>query len=518
VPNLASLSRSTPPPIPVRERHPLDVDPLDFARRRQVALARSSPFPAPPAALAKHHRPAALAVAFHEVCERLRRPIIEIDGRPGRTVEFRGLFRFQFLRDGTVIASTSWHGDRSTWRKEHHDPETLPLKPLADTSDWTLAALDLFSSVLQTEVQATVNSGYLMWAFRRLQMRLVDEGLWRDPEADIAPQLGFDPRLLAIAQRIPTREGLRASLAAYNLVARHPDEFLRLEHDHPALARLYATFRSDPSFPADGEPIARLRHFLAASGISGALWRRIAGTEGGERYLPETWAGIDHAGCALHALMIADALGPQHEPPRWLIEAVLAQAGNMRLGVETTLRMVRPALRRIAALHARAGEDERARMREWMPPVMGWLAEALPGDERAIRRASWAWFERKALDGEHADSMRLVRWRVPFERMEFDGHDVVAIADSYALRDEGSVMRHCVLTYASRCFHGAWLVCSIRSRADPHARWTAGYVREDGRWRLAEVKGHANAGAPGAIVEIARLVQEHLAETPPDRE
>lgn len=513
MPNLASLSRSTPPPVPVRERHPLDVDPLDFARRRQGVFARSCLLGDPPDALAKHHRPAALAVACHEVRERLRRPIVELAGFPVRTVEFRGMFRFHFLHDGTVAALTTYHRGWSTSRTVCREPETFPLGQLTDGGGWTRFALDLFRIVLETEVQDRVDAGYVMWGFEQLRDRLVDEGLWRAPDADVPWKLGFDPGLLAISERIPTREDIRGSLAAYNLVANHADEFLRLAQDHPALVRLYATFRPDEAFPVQGEPIARLRRHLARQGLSQALWRRLAGADGGEGVLPERWAGIDLAGRVLDALHVADALGPEFDPPGWLVESVLAEEGHAPGGLALLLGATRPALRRIATLHARADAGARGRMREWMPPVMGALAANPPGDDRAIRRASWRWFLRRATDVERPEAMRAVRWRVPLARFAVDDFDVIPIEDNLALRDEGSRMRHCVLNYAGRCFIGAWLVCSIRSRANPDDRWTAAYLCEGGRWRLAETAGQANAKAPDAILAIARLVEARLAET-----
>jgi hypothetical protein len=99
---------------------------------------------------------------------------------------------------------------------------------------------------------------------------------------------------------------------------------------------------------------------------------------------------------------------------------------------------------------------------------------------------------------------------VPFAALEINGHDVVALADTFSLRDEGLVMRHCIVTYASHCVAGDWLVCSIRSRADAEARWTAAYTRDERGWRLAEVRGAGNSPATDAAKAVAGRVEAWL--------
>lgn len=515
----ASPARLAPPAVPVRDRPPLDVDPLDFARRRVCPPPATCAFGPPPPSLEKEHRPGVLDRVLVETRRRLREPVHEITGPNGPTFEWRGVLRFRHRPDGSALALAIGRRCPDPCLQPRHAASSLSLDRLdADDGPW---AADMRARIQRAHVRGDVlgqapSSAYLDWACAQLREALAQEGLW-EVHPDTPVELGFDPALLAIARRVRTHpEGHTATLAAYNAVVRRRDEFLRLANDNPSLSMLYATFRDDARFPADGEPISRLRRFFLGIGLSPALWRRVAAPSDGERILPTTNLGFDAPRHVEALLRAADEFGPQFDPPPWMLEELVAQWNKQGDRLLARRPQVRPLLRRLALLHQRGTEDERTLVQGVIETLLGGFLEFDHVYPPSMRRASLLELVFGVLGGAAARRDPKLRWPTPFERIEIDGCEIVALGDSRALREEGRAMEHCAANFAWRCHAGGWLLCSIRGSMGAGTRWTGSFYRCEGRWRLDCIRGFRNLEPPDEMECIGHAIASRMGTWQPE--
>lgn len=431
------------------------------------------------------------------------------------TRELRGVLRFHCHENGevTVVRHERWSW-QPTKRMQESDAVDLD-RPLSDAA-WTEAIRrELLCAIFHVDVAHPAPIGdYVEWAVTAMRDRLVRDGDWRELDDGIAEDLGLEPLYVAIARGIPVGPVTpAASLAAYNRVVLHAAEYEQLLDDNDSLIPLYAACRDAKMFPATGEPLERLRGFLSANGLSPALWRRIAAPGRGGHYMsPAIVDPESPLASALGVLAIVDALGPEHDPPEWLVEATIARRmwPDAEAFCNTTV-VQWAAARRIAVLHQRADPGQREAMREMIGLVLDWIADddRVPAVE-AIRSAGWFWFARRARIHCKRRETAGIRSPVPFERLEIDGHAVIGLADSLALWDEGVQMRHCAHRYAPECARGELLICSVRSRGDPQSRWTAAFERLPHGWRLDQLAGRMNAQPSPAARRIAEAVEAWL--------
>lgn len=508
-----SLSRPAPPLIALRDRHPLDVDPLAFPRQRWRPPRTTCALGPPPRDCVDDHRPAVLDQVLAEVRERMCDPIRPVPGATWPAFEWRCMLRFHHRPDGSAVAFDIEHRGPCSPRRNHVDEAQFEVDRIGADREWSLAVRRLVELRLQGDPtrRGYPSKVYVDWVLQRVKEVLSAEGLWRELPPGTPELLGFDPSLLAIARRIRTHPwAMPGTLLAYNQVAKHRDEFRRLDADNPSLHTLYAAFRDDERFPAQGEPIARLRRFLARFGISPALWRRIAAPGCGERFLPAEEVGFNAPDQVMRSLLAADMFGPEFDPPRWLIAPLVAEWESIGVRMFARRPRLRPALRRIALLQQRATPRERDLMVNTAPAVIGWLVELGGIDARIARRATWSGLFDAAMGERSAHGGRLHRWTSPFARLVVEKHDVVALADSDALRDEGRAMRHCIETYVERCRQGHGLVFSIRAPDENRTRWTASFEGYDGSWRLDSVRGYRNAMPTDEVTRLCHAIASRL--------
>ncbi|MEO8487234.1 MAG: PcfJ domain-containing protein [Betaproteobacteria bacterium] len=509
--NAISLSRPLPPPLPLLSRHPLDIDPLDFRRPVRPRPRVVSEIGDPPPHLERCHRPAAIDAVLETMRACLRNPVREASSR---TRELRGRLTFEQDANGEMKA---FRDERTTGRVLHRvevDPATFDLDRPLPEAEWIASIRsELFHAVFKADWSHPGPIGdYVAWVLPRVCEVLKAEDGWKEPDDGIAEALGFEPLYVAMARDIPADPGLpTASLAAYNRVLRHADAFHQLLDDNEELIPLYGLFCDLYDFPADGEPLARLRRFLASHGCSPSLWRRLAGRWRMGRYreaidaLPMLCVGVSF----LMVYRIVDALGPEHDPPEWLVTE-LARA-RIRPVAGNLFAEPLAAARRMAVLHSRADEDTREAMREMAEMVVRWSDEdprVRPGD---FARMTWPGLARRArlhAEPRHGDE---TLFEVPFGALETHGYRVAALASSAALWNEGYEMRHCIGRHVAQCATGRWFACSIRRVDGGKDRWTASFIIAR-RWKLDQISGFANARATPAAKAIAGAVVQWLNE------
>lgn len=83
-------------------------------------------------------------------------------------------------------------------------------------------------------------------------------------------------------------------------------------------------------------------------------------------------------------------------------------------------------------------------------------------------------------------------WDSALPAIEVGDYQVIPLTSSWALRQEGRAMQHCVASYAERCFSGQARVFSIRDLAGKRLA-TMSVVYNDDNWYLEQVQGLANS-------------------------
>jgi hypothetical protein len=98
----------------------------------------------------------------------------------------------------------------------------------------------------------------------------------------------------------------------------------------------------------------------------------------------------------------------------------------------------------------------------------------------------------------------------------FAAHDATPLISGMDLWFESRSMRHCAYRYAQLCRQGEYLLFSIRNRADPRERVTAGYEYSaeshgmPARWKLEQLRARYNREPPGTLWKVAQTLAECL--------
>lgn len=87
---------------------------------------------------------------------------------------------------------------------------------------------------------------------------------------------------------------------------------------------------------------------------------------------------------------------------------------------------------------------------------------------------------------------RVLVWDSALKEHELGDYQVIPLTSSWALRQEGRAMRHCVGGYDEMCSNGRARVFSIRDLMGKRLA-TMSLVFRDDYWHLEQVRGVANA-------------------------
>jgi len=192
-------------------------DPADFSRPDDEACVFGDP---PDAMLRAHHRP-----FVNEFWRRMVRAIedpVEVDARLGiRRVQVLGQAIYTWLPDGTVSVQL-WHSPRSGPTRRVLVPAYGVAASHTPHGDrW----LDMFRAGFEFEAFRMTRapwdtiSAHADWLFPRIRRRVRHDCDLRRMRRTVALALAFDPRVVAIARRLPQE--------------RRPDGVLTL-HDYNA--------------------------------------------------------------------------------------------------------------------------------------------------------------------------------------------------------------------------------------------------------------------------------------------
>ena len=289
----------------------------------------------------------------------------------------------------------------------------------------------------------------------------------------------------------------------------------------PTLLPLYGLCCEDLSFPATGEPVQRLKAYLRGRGLSFSAWRKLLlMAPGALHFVREFYYGSPREAVIDH-LKVCDALGLHGHRPRWLLAKIYSVCGN------STHRRT-SYLKRIEEGHflENASHVVRLYLANALPvnpldsgivdDLMDWFARPNAAVlTRAQRQGLWPLLAGRASKWREAcmvaESKNLSSWRPPFDRLNLEGLELVALADSGALSQESRALHNCINApgYVKKCSSGSYCLASLRLNGKSIA--TAAYVKDDdNKWRLSIALGPCNQTLAGSIDSQLRQAGLHI--------
>jgi hypothetical protein len=293
----------------------------------------------------------------------------------------------------------------------------------------------------------------------------------------------------------------KSSFRQYNLCVRHKVELLEIEADASGALGVYAALCEGLDFPQVGEPTQRLKQYFKQRCLSSRVWRLVICS--GARLLPlvRQFYSANADSAVIDCLRVMDGLGVVRTPPVWLSQALFAEWGNAgarRLSYQSLMMPAMSNLRHLTALAlalAKFGHPDPAQEQQ-VNAVVHWLTEPTTRAlTRSQRQGGWDYLVREAnhfqRQREEEARAKSVAWGVPFEGIQVGTLQLVSLANSVQLIEEGRRMRNCAAGWAPRCATGNELLVSVRDQSSQRVA-TASFQWEEGKWHFGDAKGPMN--------------------------
>jgi len=289
---------------------------------------------------------------------------------------------------------------------------------------------------------------------------------------------------------------------------RQEAELLEVRSLAPAAVGIFTVLCLAPDFPQSGEPLQRLKNYLASKDLTPSLWKLVL--RDGDQVIAlvhQFYCGKQHL-AVLNALRVLNGLEVDRMIPLWLAQALFGEYGNAGSPKSDYYRLmgpVMPKLRHMTRVVQSAFEQPSDKQEMDVSQVVHWLTEpGLPALSISQRQQGWNWLVKKsvvfcALEDERR-AVNGVAWPVPFKTFLWDNWELVAMGSTTELLEEGRLMRNCVGSLSKRCADGNELLLSVRGvaakrEATLHCKW------QDGRWSFVNALGPMNRMLPVTVTQ-----------------
>jgi len=361
---------------------------------------------------------------------------------------------------------------------------------------------------------------YAHWMFRHFARRLHQHADLRRMRQDCAQALHLKAEHFQAAHRLSliSKAKHKASFADYNLSVQHATAIAKLHQDAPALLRLYGALCNQPGFPAQGEPLARIRQQLQVLNLSGHIWH-LAVNKGARLLLPmREFYGSGTSESVRDYLRILAQLHVEADDTPTALRLLFSEFGNADTRRTTYWPELQPHQAAFAHLLRvlRKVQPEHQPTEEQIAVVVRWIvSKNIKGWNRAQRQHGWPWllasaqeWQMLALSQQEANP---TQWPVPFATLVWAGLTFTALKQAADLILEGHQMRNCAATYVESCLKGNLLLVAVALPTGKRIA-TASYKPSAGIWQLTSAKGPANRVLkPG----LERLIDQFSKKFPP---
>jgi hypothetical protein len=309
----------------------------------------------------------------------------------------------------------------------------------------------------------------------------------------------------------------KSSFRPYNLCVRHRTALMEIASVAPGALGVYAALCERPDFPQLGEPTQRLKKYLSLQNISGRVWRLIV--RSGARLLPlvRQFYSAKTGLAVIDCLRVMDGLGVMKTPPAWLSQALFAEWGNAGARRVSYLMLMTPAmsnLRHFAQLAQAEFCHPDVSQEQQINAVVHWMTESTTRAlTRTQRQGGWSYLVREAtrfqLQREEMALAQAVVWDVPFEVIQVGTFQLVGMASSAQLIEEGRRMRNCAASWLDKCATGSDILVSVRDGESRRVA-TASYQWQKGKWHFGDAKGPMNRILSERLMQRLRRSAELL--------
>ncbi len=473
-----------------------------------AAPAATRRWPEPPPAYKPFHSPALMQHLWNRLLAVVDSPLQTVQLTPGwRAVQLTGCAVF--------VQAANRRTQLLLWQ-HRHNPEVglfqveehlvivteTPYRMLWLQCLEQLALADIVQFYRQQSVRQSCVSveSYGRWMFGQFTRVLPGVVDLRRMRQRCAAGLQLPTALLQTAHRInlvPQVPG-KASLTDFNRAVRHAPTVAQLQHDAPALLPLFGALCDLPGFPAQGEPLSRIRQQLRTMQLSGYVWHLLL-KAGSRLLLPmREFYSSNKIESVRDYLWILERLRVRAADPPGVLRLLFSEFGHShsrRANYWPSLQPHQAAWAHLLSALRTAGTASPP-TEEQMALVVRWItSNSISGWNRAQRQRGWPWLLASAqawqtleLRQQHVIALS---WPVPFDTLAWGDLSFSALASAAGLIVHGHVMRNCAATLVSECKAGALLLVAVSRPADKCVA-TVSYRIRDGAWKLCGAKGPAN--------------------------
>jgi len=474
-----------------------------------AAPAATRRWPEPPPAYKPFHSPALMQHLWNRLLAVVDSPLQTVQLTPGwRAVQLTGCAVF--------VQAANRRTQLLLWQ-HRHNPEVglfqveehlvivteTPYRMLWLQCLEQLALADIVQFYRQQSVRQSCVSveSYGRWMFGQFTRVLPGVVDLRRMRQRCAAGLQLPTALLQTAHRInlvPQVPG-KASLTDFNRAVRHAPTVAQLQHDAPALLPLFGALCDLPGFPAQGEPLSRIRQQLRTMQLSGYVWHLLLRAGARLLLLMREFYSSTRVESVRDYLWILERLRVAPTDPPGVVRLLFSEFGHghsRRATYWPSLQAHQEAWAHLLSVLRTARAALPPPTEEQMALVVRWIiSNRISGWNRIQRQRGWPWLLASAQAWQTLELRKQqanpVGWPVPFDTQVWESLTFRALANAADLIAHGYAMRNCAAICASECQSGALLLVEV-SRPGGKRVATVSYRIRDGSWQLFGAKGPAN--------------------------
>ena len=315
--------------------------------------------------------------------------------------------------------------------------------------------------------------------------------------------------------------------STFNLVWQHEALFCRVARENPQLLKLLEVFLCDKKLAHVRDPVAEMRDYFRACGLTDATWRYVH--KHGSRLFRAAWEiSADKSKLAVCVSYLRELEAAGLPPPPAPLLAVawfrcfIGWHGRMQFRGDWC--RVDPTVIRAVLLEGdrRRREPDFARFVGEAVGVLHWAMETSLSLNSQQARSGWKWLHRNwrtwRESRQREDELCGQMWQSRLPRTTIGRFEIIPIESGLGLFDEAVAMHNCADILARDCVEGRIRIFSVRRAFGGERVATLGIANYGKYWTDYQVKRAANRPATCELeqltIEVARLYMERCSAEP----